>query len=138
MNNDLLNTVAFIIWIALLSLFLIGFARAQYKLNKVAKDLEQAQLDKISLESHMTEMFNQIEEMKVEQSDGFLKFLSQSRDWAYQYIDTVQESFAPIYKTITTKLSNEVITINDKKEISEALDKMKTLILPEETKTPNN
>lgn len=138
MNSDLMSVVAFIIWIALLSLFLIGFARAQYKLNKVVKDLEQAQLDKLSLESHMTDMFNQIEEMKVEQSDGFVKFLSQSRDWAYQYIDTVQENFAPTYEIITNKLSNEVISSNDKKEITEALNKMKTLIMPEETETPNN
>lgn len=138
MNSDLMSVVAFIIWIALLSLFLIGFARAQYKLNKVVKDLEQAQLDKLSLESHMTDMFNQIEEMKVEQSDGFVKFLSQSRDWAYQYIDAVQENFAPTYEIITNKLSNEVISSNDKKEITEALNKMKTLIMPEETETPNN
>lgn len=31
------------------------------------------------------------ESEKIEQSDGFLKFVSDSRDWAYAYIESVQE-----------------------------------------------
>lgn len=31
------------------------------------------------------------ESEKIEQTDGFLKFVSDSRDWAYAYIESVQE-----------------------------------------------
>jgi hypothetical protein len=31
---------------------------------------------------------------KIEESDGFLKFVSDSRDWAYAYIESVQEEIS--------------------------------------------
>lgn len=34
------------------------------------------------------------ESEKIEQSDGFLKFVSDSRDWAYAYIESVQEEIS--------------------------------------------
>jgi hypothetical protein len=34
------------------------------------------------------------ESEKIEQNDGFLKFVSDSRDWAYAYIESVQEEIS--------------------------------------------
>jgi hypothetical protein len=36
----------------------------------------------------------------VEQSEGFLNFISQSRDWAFEYIEDVQEAIAEFGKKI--------------------------------------
>jgi predicted PurR-regulated permease PerM len=97
-------------------------------------DLLQKQIERI------------VENQKLEQSDGFLKFVSDSRDWAFQYIEEVQSALkefdnevAPEFewaKTFGMVLGETTHTIVLKK-ISEAYDKLK-LVLPENTETPNN
>jgi len=55
--------------------------------KNLAKALAQALLDNAV-------MLNQLEQTSsqkdLEQTEGFVKFLSESRDWAFEYIETVQ------------------------------------------------
>jgi hypothetical protein len=87
-----------------------------------------------------------IENQKLEQSDGFLKFLSDSRDWAFEYIEEVQkvlEEFdnevAPQLEWATTygNLAGDTVHTETITKISEAYSKLKS-VLPENNETPNN
>lgn len=87
-----------------------------------------------------------IENQKLEQSDGFLKFLSDSRDWAFEYIEEVQkvlEEFdnevAPQLEWATTygNLAGDTVHTETIAKISEAYSKLKS-VLPENNETPNN
>ena len=72
---------------ALLSttLFFLSLYVLQKKANKtlIAKTLETLLLQQLSRNTNKTE--------KDQSNEDFLKFVSDSRDWAYQYIDEAQE-----------------------------------------------
>jgi hypothetical protein len=36
------------------------------------------------------------EDKSIEQTDGFVKFLSESRDWAFEYIENVQQAIGAV------------------------------------------
>jgi hypothetical protein len=40
----------------------------------------------------------------IEQTEGFVRFLSESRDWAFEYIETVQNGLNKFVETAGTKL----------------------------------
>ena len=49
----------------------------------------QSELDRATVYSQAKEIFKE-EHEKAESNDGFIKFMSTSRDWAFQYIEDVQ------------------------------------------------
>lgn len=65
-----------------------------YVLKKSNKDLLmsalQATIDKSSISSKLQETVSMINSTNIEDKDGFIKFLSQSREWAFDYIENVQ------------------------------------------------
>jgi hypothetical protein len=68
-----------------------------YQINKLKKDYKKIKSKNILFEKY----FNDLEEKKFTNKENihqenFIKFLSESRDWAYEYIEDVQnglESF---------------------------------------------
>jgi hypothetical protein len=92
------------------------------------------------------ELMQEIENKKLEDTDGFLKFVSESRDWAFGYIEEVQTVLSEFDKTVDPLLkwamrfgilNGETAHTKILREISEAYDKLKS-VLPENTETPNN
>ena len=138
MLNNIADILALVVALAAIAIALTGFAKARSRMKKAETQLLQSELDKVSLQTELIKMSSQIDEMRIEQSDGFVRFLSESRDWAYQYIDDIQNKFPESYASIKDKISKDTISLEDKKEISQELEKIKNLILPEETQTPNN
>jgi hypothetical protein len=97
------------------------------------------------LETEFSKTIQEIENMKLEKSDDFVKFLSDSRDWAFTYIEDVQEKISEFDKHIQeiaewNRTYGSVVgdTPHNSKieEINLAYDKIRSL-LPE-NKTPNN
>jgi hypothetical protein len=106
----------------------------------------QAMTDKYLLEQKIKELYQDIENSKLEQTDGFLKFVSDSRDWAFQYIEEVQSALSEFDKAVRPQLewattygmvNGENAHTETLEKISEAYAKLKE-VLPKETETPNN
>ena len=116
-------------------------------LFKALSDLYMQELaDKMLLQKKVEELYQDIENVKLQQTDGFLKFVSESRDWAFQYIEEVQAALSEFDKEVTPDLqwaktfgmvSGDTAHTNVLKRISEAYDKLKE-VLPKENQTPNN
>jgi hypothetical protein len=116
-------------------------------LFKVLSDLYMQELaDRMLLQKKVEELYQDIENAKLEQTDGFLKFVSESRDWAFQYIEEVQAALSEFDKDVAPELQwantfgqvlGESAHTNALKKISEAYDKLKE-VLPKENQTPNN
>lgn len=114
---------------------------------KALSDLYMQELaDKVLLQKKVEQLYQDIENAKLEQTDGFLKFVSDSRDWAFQYIEEVQAALSEFDKVATPQLewattfgmvNGENAHTDGLKRISEAYDKLKS-VLPKETETPNN
>jgi hypothetical protein len=116
-------------------------------LFKALSDLYMQELaDRMLLQKKVEELYQDIENAKLEQTDGFLKFVSESRDWAFQYIEEVQSALSEFDKDIAPTIEwantfgqvlGETAQTNALKRISEAYDKLKE-VLPKENQTPNN
>lgn len=83
---------------------------------------------------------------KEQSNEDFLKFVSDSRDWAYQYIEDVQVAFTNFANTIEPDINRFDIygdimsaepNFNSMKKISNSYKELKT-VLPEVEDVPGN
>lgn len=88
---------------------------------KMAEKYVNSELEKAAVLKRLQELVTEFENKKILESDGFLKFVSESRDWAFSYIDDVQEAIKEV--DFARKLGNS--------ELDLAIDKLIKL-LPEE------
>jgi hypothetical protein len=114
--------------------------------NTLSEEYMQQLADRFLLQKEVERLYQEIENSKLEQTDGFLKFVSESRDWAFGYIEEVQTALSEFDKTVDPLLkwamrfgvlNGETAHTKILSEISEAYDKLKS-VLPENTETPNN
>jgi hypothetical protein len=74
----------------------------------------------------------------IDTTDGFVKFLSQSREWAYEYIDNVQGTFGEFDIEMSSQLAKDSLDSEDIKKLSMAYLALKQSIMPENDEMPNN
>jgi effector-binding domain-containing protein len=139
-----------IISFSLLIVFILVFVYLILKLTVQKKQLLgiyiQSEMDKHLLIQKLDELSKELSARELSETDGFVKFISQSRDWAFEYIEEVQkalaefdEEVAPRLEWATTfgRVAGDTIHTDTINKISEAYNKLKTL-LPENNETPNN
>jgi len=109
-----------------------------YKLrkhNKITEELlNQAIIDRYLVLGKLSEALDNLEKKPIEQTDGFLKFLEESRDSAFSFIESLQEAIKKFDSE--TKSIFETSRYKDVKEIKKAFETLKAATLPSET--PNN
>lgn len=122
------------------------FFRTRTLFKALSELYMQEMADRMLLQKKVEELYQDIENVKLEQTDGFLKFVSESRDWAFQYIEEVQSALSEFDKDVAPTIEwantfgqvlGETAHTNALKRISEAYDKLKE-VLPKENQTPNN
>jgi uncharacterized protein YpbB len=120
--------------------------RAKRFINTISDGYMQQLADNFLLQKEVERLSQELENKKLEETDGFVKFISQSRDWAFEYIEEVQkalsefdEEIAPQLEWATTygALTGDTVHTKTINIISEAYDKLKS-VLPENSETPNN
>ena len=90
--------------ISVLIAFLIYRIHSLRKANKgLAISFIQANLDKDIMETKLRETVSAVANKNLEDKDGFIKFLSESREWAFSYIEEVQESIKELDAAINSK-----------------------------------
>jgi hypothetical protein len=72
-----------------------------YRLIKANKEISRLMINVVVLEEHIrgTEE-NRIQSDESVHKENFIKFLSDSRDWAYEYIETVQEELKTFINSV--------------------------------------
>jgi hypothetical protein len=117
----LISFVVFLVLLAVVSYTAIAFG---VKNKKLASEVVQLKLDKLSLISRLEKEMDAKESVSLEQTDGFVKFLSESRDWAFKYIEDVQQaidavkvsaSFGQVSEESLTELFNFLPESNKEK-----------------------
>ena len=83
------------------------------------------------------ELQKELSSKELSETDGFIKFISQSRDWAFEYIEEVQKALSEFDEEVSPKFKSAKDSNKLLKEISLAYDKLKT-VLPKDNQTPNN
>jgi len=87
----MMEFIAFVLFISSFFILLVNNIRFSMKVTSLSKELIQSQIDKTILAEKLFEASARNLLKKETDSDAFLKFVSDSRDWAYQYIEDVQE-----------------------------------------------
>lgn len=135
---------------SLLVIFILVFVYLILKLTVQKKQLLgiyiQSEMDKHLLIQKLDELYKELSSRELSETDGFVKFISQSRDWAFEYIEEVQKALVEFDKEVAPRLewsntygnlAGETIHTETITKISEAYDKLKT-VLPKDNQTPNN
>lgn len=123
---DIVGLIAFAV--SLLLLVVLSYTAIVFgmKSRKLASELVQLNMDKIVLLSKLEKEIEARESKSVEQTDGFVKFLSESRDWAFKYIEDVQKSIQALKTSVQSGYDTE-------EELKQLFD-----FLPENNKENNN
>lgn len=137
--DNIFEIIIFSIFMAAFALVVVDNLRTRVINIKLNKDVAQGLLDMIALKKKLEEASKNTETKKIEETEGFLKFVSQSRDWAFQYIESVQISirdfqdvFHPIAKDYYANKNQPI----DQETFGRLVEAYKKLVdeLPEEGK----
>jgi hypothetical protein len=94
----MIELVAFSIFIISFFVLIFNNVRLNLRLSELRLELIKAHLDKTIISEKLIKVVEEKNKTEDSSSEAFLKFLSDSRDWAYQYIEDVQ---AALNKFIT-------------------------------------
>jgi len=143
---NLINIISFLLLLLSTLVFLYLIVKVNMQKRKLLGLYIQSEMDKHLLIQKLEELSNELSTVKLSESDGFIKFISQSRDWAFQYIEEVQtalkefdDEVAPRLEWANTygRVAGDTVHTETITKISEAYDKLKE-VLPKDNQTPNN
>jgi hypothetical protein len=136
----MIELISFSIFTILFFILIFKNVTLNIKLSKIRLELIKAHLDKTIISEKFIEAVDKKNKLEDPSSEAFLKFVSDSRDWAYQYIDEVQEGL----NKFITDIEPEIVYFDEygivgsayphyysMKKISEAYKELKSL-LPED------
>jgi hypothetical protein len=95
-----IDFIIFLLTILVVVTLLISVVKLKLNNRKLASELLQATLDQNILLTKLAEELKKKEEVSVEKTDGFLKFISESRDMAFEYIETMQEAIVKFKNSV--------------------------------------
>lgn len=73
-------------------------------------------LEKFTVGKKLESVIAENETNKLEKDDGFLKFISESRDWAFKYIEDVQQAIKEYKDNKSKKTLDKLISYLPKDE----------------------
>lgn len=96
--------------LALVTIALLGYQVYSLKNTnrKLVMSFLQETADKEIVAKKLDETVAMINNTNVEDKDGFIKFLSQSREWAFDYIENVQGAIKVLDEAMQSKNDEEI------------------------------
>lgn len=122
--------------------FAIAYTLAISKMKRMANSFAEVLISRVELEKAYENYQNirNLTSNQDEHTQNFIKFLSDSRDWAFEYIENVQSGIKKFMNEIEPQIKNynksasEELSLNEFtiKKISKEIEELKKF-LPEET-----
>ena len=98
------DIVALIILTLLCLVLAIANIKLRFRNRNLVVRLAQEAVDKRIIEGLLNEELARQDSQAIEQSEGFLRFISQSRDWAFSYIEQVQSAILNFKQKVGPKI----------------------------------
>jgi len=96
------DTIIFILFITMFIYLLIDNVRVRLKNKKLALSVLQERIDKNIIIDKISKDLDKTK--PIEQTDGFLKFISESRDLAFSYIEEAQTGISKFVKGVQPEI----------------------------------
>jgi hypothetical protein len=100
----ILDIIAMVAVSAIATFFLILLIVQRKSRLEILEKYVRSEIEKSIIVEKLEEAIKENELKNIEGSDGFLKFVSDSREWAFKYIEDVQEAFAKFDNLIAPDL----------------------------------
>ena len=101
----------------LISLLTVEIVGVKIKLRRVSGALLQSEIDREAIEERLLELLANTDSSNVEQTEGFVRFVSESRDAAFSYIEEVQQTLAPLREAVGLHGNSPIKAADRKKAI---------------------
>jgi len=134
---NILDLIAYVTYSAVAAALIVMLVKSKIRHKKLLADSLQLALDKVILLKMMEDLAQNKEDESVEKTEGFLKFVSDSRDWAFDYIQKAQTSVQQFGNTIEPMLAEDFLGIENINDLAKAYANLIT-ILPENNKGIKN
>jgi hypothetical protein len=139
------NTIIVVLG-SVMACFVVAYFITLKKLISSQKLAGKLYVDNFTLEEYIKTLKNLKEDKSDQQihQENFLKFLSDSRDWAFNYIEEVQSGLNKFVSDVEPELNyfreyGDIISMepnyNSLKKISQAYEELKKLLPKEEEET---
>lgn len=92
MNIELLSLIGFIVYTLLFCLVAFGYSRSLINNKSIRNQLASQVIEKAALTARIDQLEGARDSDKIENTEGFLRFVSESREWAFEYIEDVQQA----------------------------------------------
>jgi hypothetical protein len=92
MNTELLSLIGFIVYTLLFCLVAFGYSRSLINNKSIRNQLAAEVIEKAALTARIDQLEGARDSDKIENTEGFLRFVSESREWAFEYIEDVQQA----------------------------------------------
>jgi hypothetical protein len=112
----MIEFISFALFALLFFALIFKNVQLRIKLSSTTLDLIKAHLEKTIIADKLSDISTNYEKNKDSSSEAFLKFISDSRDWAYQYIDDVQE----VLNKFVTDIEPEIAYFDEYGEVGSA------------------
>jgi hypothetical protein len=100
------------------SLSTIDMVGSKIKLRRISVALIQSEINREAIEKRLSEVLEVKDSSSVEQTDGFLKFVSDSRDAAFEYIEVVQESLQSLDEALALISTSQIKSADRKRAMA--------------------
>ncbi len=101
-----IELVVFFVLVILFFALVYDNLKMRFNVQKVSRQLIQEKLDYDAIVIKLQEALKENDKKKLEGTEGFVKFLTESRESAFKYIEEVQESIDKL-RSEAAKLSLE-------------------------------
>lgn len=136
MIDNIINLIIFIVSISTIAILLFLVFKLSLQKKNLMLEIDQAKIDRSLLSEKVATLAAEKDANALKEDDGFIRFLSNSRDWAFQYIETAQtavKDFAEKMDPIAKKL--EKSQNDDVKVMLEAYQELVKIIPDEDSVT---
>lgn len=129
---------AYIIYIVATSVLFVLVISLGLKNKKQTKLITQLTFDRMEILSKLGEMSMKQQAGEIEQTDGFMKFISESRNWAFEYIEDVQDALEAYDKAVNGLPVPRDISVEQAAQISNAYETLMSFLPKENDGTIRN
>lgn len=97
----------FLLWILTGIILLVGSFIMFVRYRKAIVAIAQLEVDKATILAELDRTNQELANTKLGESEEFVKFLSQSRQWAFTFIENFQESLVDMFESLDHEESFE-------------------------------
>lgn len=95
-QNQWFGLVFFSLFIMAFFVIAVDNIRIRIRNKNLNKEVEKSIIEYFILAQKHEDLVKSTSSKEVEQTDGFLRFISESRDWAFSYIEEVQKAISKL------------------------------------------